>query len=90
MPTVEAMSHHQHDGGDAEPGTEVQQAKQEAAENVVERVESWQDGAEEQTVREELAEGMQRAGVEVDDAQLDETAEQIHSHGSADTTPDPR
>ena len=80
------MSHHQHD----ESSPEVQQAKQEAAENVVERVESWQDGAEEQTVREELAEGMERAGVDVDRAQLDETAEQIHSSGRADTTPEPR
>lgn len=80
------MSHHQHD----ESNAEVQQAKQEAAENVVERVESWQDGAEEQTVREELAEGMEHAGVDVDEAQLDETAEQIHSSGRADTTPEPR
>jgi hypothetical protein len=78
------MSHHQHD--DSSP--EVQQAKQEAAANVVERVESWQDGAEKDTVREELAEGMEQAGVEVDGAQLDETAEQIHATGKAGRTPD--
>lgn len=78
------MSHHQHD----DSSSEVQQAKQEAAEHVVERVESWQDGAETDTVREELAEGMERAGVEVDGAQLDETAEQIHASGKADRTPD--
>ncbi len=77
------MSHHEHDQSDPE----VRQAKQEAAENVVERVESWQDGAEEQTVREELAEGMARAEVEVDDAELDETAAQIHATGKADRTP---
>ena len=82
------MSHHRHDDSSADQA-EVQQAKQEAAENVVERVESWQDGAEEATVREELEEGMQRAGVDVDEAQLDETAEQIHAHGKAHGTPEP-
>ena len=74
----------------SENPNEVQAAKDEAVDNVVERVESWQDGAEEQTVREELAEGMERAGVDVDLAQLDETAEQIHSSCRADTTPEPR
>lgn len=82
------MSHSQHD--DQQDATEVQQAKQEAAEHVVERVESWQEGAEEGTVREELADGMRQAGVEVDDAELDETAAQIHDTGTADRTPDAR
>lgn len=78
------MSQSEHDSN------EVQQAKQEAAEHVVQRVESWQDGAEEETVREELAEGMEKAGVDVDDADLHVTAEQIHATGSADDTPEPR
>jgi hypothetical protein len=82
------MSHHRHDDSSSDDQSEVQEAKQEAAENVVERVESWQDGAEQETVREELAEGMERAGVEVDDAQLDETAKQIHARGKADGTPE--
>lgn len=89
------MSHHDHDSHADETttagatGAEVQEAKQEAAEHVVDRVESWQDGAEKETVREELAEGMDRAGVEVDDSQLEDTAEQIHTHGRADGPPDP-
>ena len=77
------MSHHQHD-----ENPEVQQAKQEAADHVVERVESWQDGAEQETVREELADGMEQAGVEVDDTELDRTAEQIHATGHAERTPE--
>lgn len=64
--------------------TEVQDAKQEAAENVVERVESWQEGAQPETVKEELAEGMSEAGVEVDDSDLDRAAQQIHDTGEAD------
>lgn len=76
--------------GSAGTGSEVQEAKREAAEHVVERVESWQEGAEESTVREELADGMDQAGVDVDDEQLDETARQIHEHGQADGTPEPR
>lgn len=63
--------------------TEVQDAKQEAAENVVERVESWQEGAQPETVKEELAEGMSEAGVEVDDSDLDRAAQQIHDTGEA-------
>ncbi len=78
------MSDHEHE----DSSREVSEAKQEAADYVVERVESWQDGAEKDTVREELAEGMERAGVQVDDAQLEETAEQIHKQGRAETTPE--
>lgn len=73
------MSHHQHD-----ENPEVQQAKQEAADHVVERVESWQEGAQPETVKEELAEGMSEAGVEVDDSDLDRAAQQIHDTGEAD------
>lgn len=83
------MSDQQQESG-AGTESEVQEAKQEAADYVVERVESWQDGAEQATVKEELAEGMEQAGVEVDDAQLEETAEQIHGSGTADSTPDAR
>lgn len=66
-------------------GAEVEAAKQEAADHVVERVESWQDGAEEQTVREELQEGMRRAEVEVSDEELDRVAEKIHDEGRGDS-----
>ena len=50
-----------------------------ALQAVVDRVVSWQDGAPEGTVREELARGAERAGVEVPDRVLDELARRIHA-----------
>jgi hypothetical protein len=64
---------------------EVDSARQEAAEHVVERVESWDEGAQPATVREDLEEGMAQAGVEVDGADLDRMAEEIHDEGSTET-----
>ncbi|WP_256842175.1 hypothetical protein [Ornithinimicrobium cryptoxanthini] len=63
---------------------EVSDARQEAAENVVERVESWDEGAEPATVRENLEEGMEEAGVQVEDAELDRMSEDIHDDGSTE------
>lgn len=64
---------------------EVTEAKQEAAEHVVDRVESWDEGAEPSTVRKDLQEGMQEVGAQVEDAELDRMAEDIHDRGRTDT-----
>ena len=47
--------------------TAVDEAKVAALQGVVDRLASWQDGAEEKTLREELDEGLQEAGIDVDD-----------------------
>lgn len=52
-------------------------AEAEAQQAVVDRVLSWQEGAPEGTVREELRRAAAEAGVAVDDAWLDEKAAQI-------------
>lgn len=66
-----------------------QQAKQEAADNVVETVSSWQHGAEEGTVKEELEKGFDSAGVEVPSDNVESLAHEIHeSDGTPDTKPD--
>jgi len=50
-----------------------------ALQAVVDRVVSWQDGATQETVREELARGAREAGVEAPDSLLDEIARRIHA-----------
>ncbi|WP_134773083.1 hypothetical protein [Ornithinimicrobium flavum] len=75
------MSEHHAEGSAAE----VDAARQEAAEHVVERVESWDEGARPETVKDDLREGMSQAGVEVDDANLDRMAGEIHDRGSTET-----
>lgn len=75
------MSDQPTDNGSAEAAD----ARQEAAEHVVKRAESWDEGAEPETVRENLAEGMGQAGVQVEEAELDRVAEEIHDEGEADT-----
>lgn len=64
--------------------SEIQDAKQEAADRVVERVESWHEGAETETLRQELEEGMTEAQVDVDDADLDQAAQEIHDTGEGE------
>ena len=59
------------DEKDLDPAAEALQA-------VVDRVVSWQDGATEETVREELAKGVREAGVDVPGGVLDELARRIH------------
>ena len=44
---------------------EVDEAKVAALQAVVDRLASWQDGAEEKTLREELDEGLDEAGIDV-------------------------
>lgn len=70
MTDNEELRHHaaQDDTGGAE--AEAQQA-------VVDRVLSWQAGAPVETVREELRKAASEVGIEVDDAWLDEKAQQI-------------
>lgn len=52
-------------------------AEAEAQQAVVDRVLSWQEGAPAETVREELRKAAAEAGVEVDDAWLDDKAREI-------------
>ena len=47
--------------------TDVDEAKVAALQGVVDRLASWQDGAEEKTLREELDDGLKEAGIDVDD-----------------------
>jgi hypothetical protein len=57
----------------------------EAIQNVVERVTSWQDGAPEGTVEDELRRGLDEAGVELGDAEVTRLASAIEErHGSVD------
>ncbi len=58
-----------------------QPAETEALQAVVDRVTSWQDGATEETVREELVKGVDEAGIEVPATVLDELAGRIHAAG---------
>jgi hypothetical protein len=57
----------------------------EAIQAVVDRVSSWQDGATEGTVEEELRNGFTEAGVEVSDDETRKLADAIQDeHGSVD------
>jgi len=57
-------------------------AQVEAVQGVVDRVASWQDGATEETVRDELLKGLNEAGVTVPDGFLDEAVRRInHNDG---------
>ena len=46
---------------------EAQQAATEAAQRVVEEVSSWQYSAEDSTIEQQLDEGLQKAGVRIED-----------------------
>jgi hypothetical protein len=57
----------------------------EAVQNVVDRVTSWQDGATEGTVHEELQRGFLAAGVTVSEEETTRLADAIESrHGAVD------
>jgi hypothetical protein len=57
----------------------------EAVQAVVDRVTSWQDGATEGTVAEELRKGFQEVGVEVSDDEVATLADAIEDkHGAVD------
>lgn len=70
MTDNEELRHHA--AQDDAEGTEA-----EAQQAVVDRVLSWQAGAPVETVREELRKAASEVGIEVDDAWLDEKAQQI-------------
>ncbi len=60
-------------------------AKMEAIQAVVDRVTSWQDGATEGTVEEELRKGFTEAGVDVSEADVTKLADAIEDeHGAVD------
>lgn len=65
-------------------GSEESAARQEAAQHVVDRVESWDEGAQPETVRKDLEEGMAEAQVDVEEGELDRMAEDIHEDGRTD------
>ncbi|TCI99837.1 hypothetical protein [Aeromicrobium sp. IC_218] len=57
----------------------------EAIQNVVDRVTSWQDGATEGTVEDELRKGFTEAGVQVSDDDVTKLADAIQDkHGAVD------
>lgn len=57
--------------------------KLEAVQAVVDRVTSWQDGATESTVEQELRDGFAEAGVDVSDADVKKLADAIQDeHGA--------
>jgi len=59
--------------------------RMQAIQNVVDRVTSWQDGATEGTVADELRDGFQQAGVSVSEDELQRLADAIQSeHGAVD------
>jgi len=56
-----------------------------AVQNVVDRVGSWQDGATESTIAEELRKGLDQAGVELADDEVATLAAAIEAeHGAVD------
>lgn len=66
-------------------GSEETEARQQAADYVVERVESWDEGSQPEQVREDLEEGMAEAEVEVEEGELDRMAQDIHDRGRTET-----
>lgn len=65
--------------------TERSSEELEAVQAVVDRVTSWQDGATEGTVAEELRNGFQEAGVNVSDDEVERLADAIQDkHGNVD------
>ncbi|RLV49648.1 hypothetical protein D9V37_06935 [Nocardioides mangrovicus] len=55
--------------------------RNEAIQNVVDRVSSYQDGAPEGTVEKELRSGADEAGLELSDAEVSALAQAIEQHG---------
>jgi hypothetical protein len=59
--------------------------KHEAVQIIVDRVSSWQDGATEGTVAEELRKGADEVGIELSDDEIAKLADAIESrHGAVD------
>jgi hypothetical protein len=67
--------------------TERSSEEMEAVQAVVDRVTSWQDGATEGTVAEELRKGFQEAGVDVSEDEVSKLADAIEDkHGAVDAS----
>lgn len=66
--------------------TEMNQddARNEALQRVIERVNAWQESATEGTVREELDRGLREAGIALTDDQRDDLAARISDSGEID------
>jgi hypothetical protein len=60
-----------------EPRADEGPVKVEAVQAVVDRVTSWQDGASEETVREELLKGLSQAGLEVPPSFVDDVVRRV-------------
>lgn len=58
-------------------------AQVEAVQAVVDRIVSWQDGATEDTVREELEKGLAQSGVHVPDGFVDEVVRRVADEETA-------
>ena len=61
---------------------EVDEAKVAALQAVVDRLASWQDGAEEKTLRQELDEGLDEAGIDVGDDVRERIVEHLRGDAS--------
>ncbi len=61
---------------------DVDEAKVAALQAVVDRLASWQDGAEEKTLREELDDGLQEAGIDVTDDVRDRIVQHLREDAS--------
>lgn len=57
--------------------------RMQAIQAVVDRVTSWQDGATERTVAEELRDGASKVGVDLSDEEITKLADEIESQHSA-------
>lgn len=62
--------------------SDVDEAKVAALQGVVDRLASWQDGAEEKTLRQELDEGLDEAGIDVEDGVRERIVEHLRSDAS--------
>ena len=67
---------------------ETTAAKQEAADQVVERVSSWDEGSQPDVARGDLKEGFEEAGVSVDDTEVERLADDIHDGDEPDVDGD--
>jgi hypothetical protein len=60
----------------------VDEAKVAALQAVVDRLASWQDGAEEKTLRQELDEGLDEAGIDVEEDVRERIVEHLREDAS--------
>lgn len=63
--------------------SEEADARNDAVENVKERAESWDPGAEPETVEQHLREGFEQAGVDVPEQDVERIADEVHKEKDA-------